>query len=358
VERRVASLLGSFVFFWIAPATVAGWIPWMLTRWSLEPALLGAPASRWLGVLLVIAGATAVIECFARFALEGRGTPAPVAPTESLVVTGLYRYVRNPMYVGVVAAIAGQALLFGSVVLLEYGALVWMAFFAFVVLYEEPALHRQFGSTYDDYRAHVRRWWPRITPWRGPGAMIVAMLLCAGSAPPSGPFISILMEVEDEDRRELPAEFTGAWRRLPEYDLRDIQCITSDPEHRSMTVYSLEFSGGQETWRAREKGSAFVVDGVVYAYLLDQITNLAIGRIVRFEGTGESRTLSMLDPDVLRRALEERGLPMTRTTNQIRVDAKSVIEVLRQGRVSFFEIARGRRESTKSPPPCPEGSRP
>jgi len=170
VDRRLASLLGSFVFFCVAPATIAGWIPWMLTRWNVEPPLLGVPASRWLGGLLAAAGVTAVIECFARFALEGRGTPAPVVPTESLVVSGLYRHVRNPMYVGVVAAILGQALLFGSVVLLEYAGLVWLAFFAFVILYEEPTLDRTFGPAYRDYRAHVRRWWPRITPWAGPGA--------------------------------------------------------------------------------------------------------------------------------------------------------------------------------------------
>jgi protein-S-isoprenylcysteine O-methyltransferase Ste14 len=113
------------------------------------------------------AGAAAVLDCFARFALEGRGTPAPVAPTENLVVSGLYRHVRNPMYVGVVAAIVGQALWFGSPVLLEYAVLVWLAFFAFVVLYEEPTLRRRFGPAYDNYRANVRRWWPRMTPWRG-----------------------------------------------------------------------------------------------------------------------------------------------------------------------------------------------
>lgn len=170
MDRRVASLLGSFVFFWIAPATVAGWIPWMLTRWQMQPPLLGASAGRWLGSALVGAGAISVAECFGRFALKGLGTPAPVVPTERLVVSGLYRYVRNPMYLGVVGAIAGQALLFGSPVLLEYAVVVWLFFFAFVVLYEEPSLQRRFGTSYENYRANVRRWWPRITPWQGPAA--------------------------------------------------------------------------------------------------------------------------------------------------------------------------------------------
>lgn len=170
VSRRLGSLLGSFLFFWVAPATVAGWIPWMLTGWRMEPPLLGASAGRWLGGVLVGAGSIIVVDCFGRFALEGLGTPAPVAPTEHLVVSGLYRYVRNPMYVGVVAAIVGQALLLGSPVLLRYAALVWLFFFAFVVLYEEPSLRRRFGPSYESYRAHVRRWWPRIAPWQGPGA--------------------------------------------------------------------------------------------------------------------------------------------------------------------------------------------
>jgi protein-S-isoprenylcysteine O-methyltransferase Ste14 len=166
----VASLLGSLVFFSIAPATIAGWIPWMITSWRRQPPLLGGAASRWLGYALAAVGSISVVECFVRFALKGLGTPAPGAPAEHLVVSGLYRYVRNPMYAGVLAAIVGQALLFGSLLLLGYAALVWMFFFAFVVLYEEPHLQQRFGSAYMDYRASVRRWLPRITPWQGPGA--------------------------------------------------------------------------------------------------------------------------------------------------------------------------------------------
>jgi protein-S-isoprenylcysteine O-methyltransferase Ste14 len=158
-------VVGSFVFFWIAPGVVAGWVAWAITGWRMRSALLGLAAGRWVGGVLAAAGAIAVVECFARFALRGLGTPAPVAPTRHLVVSGLYRHVRNPMYVGVVAAIVGQALLFGSVALLEYAALVWAFFHAFVVLYEEPTLQHRFGSTYERYRAKVGRWWPRLTPW-------------------------------------------------------------------------------------------------------------------------------------------------------------------------------------------------
>jgi protein-S-isoprenylcysteine O-methyltransferase Ste14 len=104
---------------------------------------------------------------FARFGLEGLGTPSPIAPTQKLVVTGLYRYVRNPMYVAVVAVILGQALLFGDWRLLWYAALFWLACRIFVVVYEEPTLERTFGAEYEDFRANVPRWIPRLTQWRG-----------------------------------------------------------------------------------------------------------------------------------------------------------------------------------------------
>lgn len=165
--RRIGLAIGTAVFFVIAPGTVAGWIPWALTRWRVGPALLGIEAGRWFGGVLVAAGALVVIECFARFVTAGIGTPAPVAPTRHLVVSGLYRHVRNPMYVGVVAAILGQALLLGSTALLRYAAIVWVGFTAFVMIYEEPTLRRSFGTAYQRYCAHVGRWWPRLRPWHG-----------------------------------------------------------------------------------------------------------------------------------------------------------------------------------------------
>jgi protein-S-isoprenylcysteine O-methyltransferase Ste14 len=114
-----------------------------------------------------VAGLPILLDSFARFALQGLGTPAPVMPPKHLVVTGLYRHVRNPMYVAVTALIVGQGLLFGSVAVLEYGAIVWAGFFLFVLAYEEPALDSQFADEYKRYRANVRRWVPRIKPWRG-----------------------------------------------------------------------------------------------------------------------------------------------------------------------------------------------
>ena len=111
----------------------------------------------------------ALLDCFARFALEGRGTPAPVEQTEVLVASGLYRFVRNPMYVCVLIIVSGQALLLGQAWLFAYAGVWLVAFHLFVVLYEEPQLRRRFGGSYEAYCRHVRRWWPRLTPWRRSG---------------------------------------------------------------------------------------------------------------------------------------------------------------------------------------------
>jgi protein-S-isoprenylcysteine O-methyltransferase Ste14 len=158
---RAAAALGSAIFFVLAPCVIAGVIPWWLTGWEVEEPLPFWAPLRLVGVVLAGAGVVVLVQAFVRFVVEGIGTPAPVAPTAELVVGGLYRYVRNPMYLAVLAIIVGQALLLGQLVLLAYGALVAVAFVAFVHFYEEPTLHRQFGAQYDDYRATVPGWWPR-----------------------------------------------------------------------------------------------------------------------------------------------------------------------------------------------------
>jgi protein-S-isoprenylcysteine O-methyltransferase Ste14 len=107
----------------------------------------------------------ALIRAFVRFVMEGLGTPAPIAAPDRLVIGGVYRYVRNPMYVAVVAAIVGQALLFGQLGLLIYAVAVWLLVAAFVHLYEEPTLTRRFGADYEAYRRAVPAWWPRLRPW-------------------------------------------------------------------------------------------------------------------------------------------------------------------------------------------------
>ncbi len=164
---KAGSTVGSVIFFVLAPGAVAGLVPYMISKWRFEPSFLGVLAVRFAGGMLVVMGVVSLVHCFVRFALEGRGTPAPVAPTEALVVSGLYRYVRNPMYLAVVGMIAGQAFLFGSVSLIGYATVVWMSFNAFVLWYEEPTLRRRYGNAYEAYRANVPRWVPRMTPWTG-----------------------------------------------------------------------------------------------------------------------------------------------------------------------------------------------
>jgi protein-S-isoprenylcysteine O-methyltransferase Ste14 len=107
------------------------------------------------------------VDSFGRFALQGLGTPAPIAPTQHLVVTGLYRYVRNPIYVAVAAVIFGQAVLFGDWRLFAYGAVFCLVCYLFVVGYEEPTLKKSFGAEYEAFRINVPRWIPRLTAWRG-----------------------------------------------------------------------------------------------------------------------------------------------------------------------------------------------
>ena len=110
----------------------------------------------------------ALLHAFVHFVLEGIGTPAPLAPPEHLVVGGLYRYVRNPMYLALSATIVGQALVLAQPGLLLYAVVVAAAMVAFVYAYEEPTLSEQFGAEYDAYRQAVPAWRPRLPPWQPP----------------------------------------------------------------------------------------------------------------------------------------------------------------------------------------------
>jgi protein-S-isoprenylcysteine O-methyltransferase Ste14 len=163
--NRVGAVIGSVVFFFLAPGTVAGFVPWWISGWIRQEAFLGAEPTRWLGVAFIAAGLVVLIDSFARFALQGIGTPAPVLPTKHLVVSGWYRFVRNPMYVAVVSVILGQALSFANVWLLVYAAFVWLGFHTFVTQYEEPTLRQSFAQDYEVYCRGVRRWVPRLSPW-------------------------------------------------------------------------------------------------------------------------------------------------------------------------------------------------
>ena len=159
---RVKAALGSLAFLILAPGVVAGLIPWLITGWQPLPQTDGLDALRWTGLILIAAGLAIVLEAFARFAWEGLGTPAPVAPTRTLVVSGFYRFVRNPMYVAVAALIFGQAILFASWGVALYGVVIAAAFDTFVRVYEEPTLRETYGERYAAYCARTPRWIPRI----------------------------------------------------------------------------------------------------------------------------------------------------------------------------------------------------
>jgi protein-S-isoprenylcysteine O-methyltransferase Ste14 len=163
--RRRRAALGSLLFLVAAPGVMAGVVPWLLTGWrsSDPPAWLLVP-----GAALGAAGAAALLHACARFVVDGGGTPAPVAPTERLVVGGLYRHVRNPMYLAVVALIAGQAAILGRPLLLAYAAVFWAVVATFVRGYEEPVLAARHGDEYAAYRRGVPAWRPRLRPWTPP----------------------------------------------------------------------------------------------------------------------------------------------------------------------------------------------
>jgi protein-S-isoprenylcysteine O-methyltransferase Ste14 len=136
---------------------VAGIVPWLFTRWDGDQ---GSVLLKVLGILVLLIGGALVVETTARFALQGRGTPAPWSPPERFVERGSYRFVRSPMYLGVLLLVVGQALLLGQKVLYAWAVAAWLMFTGFLVFYEEPQLRDRFGASYDDYRRRVRRWIP------------------------------------------------------------------------------------------------------------------------------------------------------------------------------------------------------
>ena len=151
--------LKSLLFLIVAPGMVAGYIPLVLLRRGprVETGLLA-----YLAIPLWIIGGAILLWSFWNFLSEGRGTPAPIDPPRELVAVGFYRYVRNPMYVGVLAIIIGHFLWFGFWNLLVYAMIVFLAFNTFVTYYEEPTLKQKFGKSYEDYLKKVPRWIPKI----------------------------------------------------------------------------------------------------------------------------------------------------------------------------------------------------
>jgi len=156
--RKFFAAIASAVFVVIAPGFVAGLAPWWISRADAGQAPLGLQRA---GLFLMGFGSAVLLDSVVRF-VKGLGTPAPVFPTRRLVVSGLYRCVRNPMYIAVISVILGQSLVHASVRVLGYGLLIWLAFHLFVLLYEEPTLRATYGNEYEQFCANVPRWIPRL----------------------------------------------------------------------------------------------------------------------------------------------------------------------------------------------------
>ncbi len=151
--------LRSLLFLIVAPGMVAGYIPLGLLLWGSQ---IETGVFAYLALPLWLIGGMILLWSFWNFLNEGRGTPAPIDPPKELVAAGFYRYVRNPMYMGILAMIIGYFLWFKYWNLLIYAVVVFMAFNTFVMYYEEPTLKRKFGVAYEEYCKRVPRWIPRF----------------------------------------------------------------------------------------------------------------------------------------------------------------------------------------------------
>jgi protein-S-isoprenylcysteine O-methyltransferase Ste14 len=151
-------LLKNVLFTLVAPGTVAIYVPLLIVRGQTA----GSAAWLVMSTTLFLVGGAIYTWCVWDFATFGRGTPAPIDAPKKLVARGLYHYTRNPMYVGVLAVILGWVARYREPRILLYAVCVGLCFHLFVVLYEEPHLQEVFGSSYEDYRARVRRWLPRV----------------------------------------------------------------------------------------------------------------------------------------------------------------------------------------------------
>jgi protein-S-isoprenylcysteine O-methyltransferase Ste14 len=153
--------LRSLLWTILLPGVVAGYVPWRFFGLGRTPFDLTSP-TQLLGLVCIGLGVVLLAACIFEFAWSGRGTLSPADPPRHLVVRGLYRYVRNPMYLSVTMILLGEALAVHSVALTIYWAIWFAAANIFVLCYEEPALRRRFGSSYNEYTQQVRRWIPRF----------------------------------------------------------------------------------------------------------------------------------------------------------------------------------------------------
>jgi len=154
--------LKTLLFTILVPGTVTVLVPYLLLSWGVQIFSFEVGPIRILGLPPILLGAVTYLWCAWDFTFTGRGTPAPIDPPKELVVKGLYRYVRNPMYVGITLILLGEALLFEAAVLFLYAGLLLVCAHLFIVYYEEPTLRRLFGASYESYCKSVSRWTARL----------------------------------------------------------------------------------------------------------------------------------------------------------------------------------------------------
>jgi protein-S-isoprenylcysteine O-methyltransferase Ste14 len=169
IMREAKAAVVSIAWGLALGGTFACLLPYLLNEWHFHRPLPYWEVAQVAGGVLICAGLVPLVQSFVEFTKAG-GTPVPLASPPRLVVSGYYRYVRNPIYVGFLVVLIGEVLLFGSKGLLVYSAVAWCIGAAAVRFYEEPTLYRKFGPQYQDYRGAVRAWVPRLHPWT-PGAV-------------------------------------------------------------------------------------------------------------------------------------------------------------------------------------------
>lgn len=165
-SRRTSIAVSILFTVFGGPGFVLVYIPWWMTHFQVPKKVPG-----WQELIagaMIAAGLIPLFASMLRFITEGRGTLVPAVPTEHLVVSGLYRYVRNPMYVGVLTTLAGETVLFARRQMMNYLIVVWIMIYLFVIFYEEPTLAHRHPDDYPRYKSNVPRWLPRLTPWNDP----------------------------------------------------------------------------------------------------------------------------------------------------------------------------------------------
>jgi protein-S-isoprenylcysteine O-methyltransferase Ste14 len=164
-DRNILLLLKTTLFAVLIPGTVAGYIPYRIISRYCPSEGISFSIAMLLPMLLFSAGLLVAMRCAMDFVVHGHGTPAPIDPPKQLVVQGLYRYTRNPMYLGILMILLGEAWGFWCGAQLLYAIVLWICFHLFVVFYEEPNLLQRFGEAYRLYRAAVPRWWVKWRPY-------------------------------------------------------------------------------------------------------------------------------------------------------------------------------------------------